>query len=106
MYYIRFSADEFIKNVSPNLKFNLPWLIQRAEKFEERMNASAKTEVSLSSLCVQYYDFLSAKYLKKIGFRIFACFCNSRINFYITRNRFLKNSKCVLSIQSVFHNYT
>ncbi|KAK2407558.1 hypothetical protein P8452_69589 [Trifolium repens] len=37
-------ADEFIKNVSPNLKFNLPWLIQRAEKFEERMHASAKTE--------------------------------------------------------------
>jgi hypothetical protein len=29
-----------------------------------------------------------------------------RMNFYITRNPFLKNSKCVLSIQSVFHNYT
>jgi hypothetical protein len=29
-----------------------------------------------------------------------------RMNFYITRNQFLKNSKCVLLIQSVFHIYT
>jgi hypothetical protein len=80
MYYIRFSADEFIKNVSPNLKLNLPWLIQKTEMFEERVNALFKTEVSLSSLCVQYYDFLFAKYfiLADFQFRIFACFGNSK----------------------------
>jgi hypothetical protein len=48
-------------HVCPNLKVPLPKLVQIVEKFE-KVNASAKTEVSLLSLCVQYYDFFIAKY--------------------------------------------
>jgi hypothetical protein len=55
-------VDELITHVCPNLNVSLPELVQIVKLFEEKVNASAKTEVSLLSLCVQYYDFFIAKY--------------------------------------------
>jgi hypothetical protein len=71
MYYILCRVDELIAHVCPNLKVSLPELVQIVKTFEEKVNASAKTEVSLLSLCVQYYDFHIAKYfIRIVGFSV------------------------------------
>jgi len=58
--YNRCSKENLIKHGALNKLSSLYELAELAQKLEEKVNASAKTEVSLLSLCVQYYDFLIA----------------------------------------------
>jgi len=63
MEYNRCSKENLIKHGALNKVSSLYELARLAKTLEEKVNASAKTEVSLLSLCVQYYDFIIANTL-------------------------------------------
>lgn len=56
------SMDVIIKQGSPSRAQNLSGLSKCIERFEEKVNASSKDEVSNIRLCVCYYGFLLVKH--------------------------------------------